>query len=170
MTYAALRVRGTVNVEPDIKKTLQLLNLTRTNHCVILEEKPVTKGMLQVAKDYLTWGEIEKDVLTKLITSRGKLEGDKKLTDEYLKSATSYSTVDKLSQAIIDNKFKYKDIPNVKPIFRLSPPKKGYEGIKRSFSNKVFILPQYNKIYISIIYTLLYYPLISQNRYREIYN
>jgi large subunit ribosomal protein L30 len=136
MTYAVIRVRGTVNVKPDTKRTLQLLNLTRTNHCVLLEEKPSIKGMLQVAKDYVTWGEIEKDVLSKLITSRGKIEGDKELTDDFIKSATSYSSVDKLSQAIIDNKFKYKDIPNVKPIFRLNPPKKGYEGIKRSFANK----------------------------------
>lgn len=136
MTYAAVRVRGTVNVKPDTKRTLQLLNLTRTNHCVLLEEKPSIKGMVQVAKDYITWGEIEKDVLSKLITSRGKTEGDKELTDDYIKSATSYSSIDKISQAIIDNKFKYKDIPNVKPIFRLSPPKKGYEGIKRSFANK----------------------------------
>ena len=136
MTYAAVRVRGTVNVNPDIKRTLQLLNLTRANHCVLLEEKPSIKGMLQVAKDYVTWGEIEKDVLSKLISSRGKIEGDKELTDDYIKSATSYDGVNKLSQAIIDNKFKYKDIPNVKPIFRLNPPKKGYEGIKRSFANK----------------------------------
>lgn len=136
MTYAAVRVRGTVNVKPDIKRTLQLLNLTRTNHCVILEEKPSIKGMLQVAKDYITWGEIEKDLLSKLITSRGKREGDKELTDDYIKSATSYDSVDKLSQAIIDNKFKYKEIPNVKPIFRLNPPKKGYESIKRSFTKK----------------------------------
>jgi len=136
MTYAAVRVRGTVNVKPYTKRTLQLLNLTRTNHCVLLEEKPSIKGMLQVAKDYITWGEIEKDVLSKLITSRGKLEGDKGLTNDYLKSATSYDSIDKLSQAIIDNKFKYKDVPNIKPIFRLSPPKKGYGGIKRSFAKK----------------------------------
>jgi large subunit ribosomal protein L30 len=136
MTYAVVRVRGIVNINPDTKKTLQLLNLTRVNHCVILEEKPSIKGMLQVTKDYVTWGEINKDVLMKLLNSRGKLEGDKKLTDDYLKSSTSYGNIDKLSQAIMDNKFKYKDIPNVKPIFRLSPPKKGYEGIKRSFVNK----------------------------------
>jgi len=136
MTYTAVRVRGTVNVRPDTKRTLQLLNLTRTNHCVLLEEKPSIKGMLQVAKDYITWGEIEKDVLSKLITSRGKIEGDKELTDDYIKSTTSYNSIDKLSQAIIDNKFKYKDVPNVKPIFRLNPPKKGYEGIKKSFANK----------------------------------
>ena len=136
MTYAAIRIRGTVNVNPDIKKTLQLLNLTRANHCVILEEKPNIKGMLQVAKDYITWGELEKDALTNLITQRGKLEGDKELTEDYLKSATSYKSIDKLSQAIIDNKFKYKDIPKVKRIFRLNPPTKGYRGIKRSFVNK----------------------------------
>ena len=136
MTYAVVRVRGIVNVKPDTKKTLQLLNLTKVNHCVILEEKPSIKGMLQVVKDYVTWGEIDKNILNNLITSRGKIEGDKKLTDDYLKSSTSYSSIDKLSQAIMENKFKYKDIPNVKPIFRLNPPKKGYEGIKRSFVNK----------------------------------
>ena len=136
MTYAVVRVRGIVNVKPDIKRTLQLLCLTKANHCVVLEENASIKGMLQVAKDYLTWGEIEKDVLSKLISSRGKLEGDKELTNDYLKSATSYDSVNKLSQAIIDNKFKYKDIPNVKPIFRLNPPIKGYESIKRSFAKK----------------------------------
>ena len=43
MTYAVVRVRGTVNVKPDTKKTLQLLNLTKANHCVLLEEKPSIK-------------------------------------------------------------------------------------------------------------------------------
>jgi len=60
MTYAAVRVRGIVNVKPDIKRTLQLFNLTRVNHCVILEENKSTKGMLQVAKDYITWGYFDK--------------------------------------------------------------------------------------------------------------
>ena len=136
MTYAAIRVRGTVNIKPDIKKTLKLLNLTRANHCVILKETPSTKGMLQVVKDYITWGEIEKNNLAKLIINRGRLEGNKPLTEDYIKSATSYGTIDKLSQAIIDEKLKYKEIPEVKPVLRLNPPKKGYEGIKRSFSNK----------------------------------
>ena len=136
MVFAAVRVRGIVNVKPDIKRTLQLFRLTKVNHCVLLEENASIKGMLQIAKDYITWGEIDKTILSKLIDSRGKLEGDKDLTEDYIKSATSYNNLEKLSQAIIDNKFKYKDIPNVKPIFRLSPPKKGYEGIKKSFVNK----------------------------------
>lgn len=135
MVFAVVRVRGKINIKPDIKRTLQVLRLTRTNHCVILDESINTKGMLQVAKDYISWGEVEKDLLSSLIKKRGKLTGDKELTEEYIKSATSHNSIEKLTQAIIDNKFKYKDIPDVKPIFRLNPPRKGYEGIKRSFTN-----------------------------------
>ena len=135
MVYAVVRVRGTVNVKPDIKRTLKLLRLTRANHCVLLEEKPSFKGMLQVVKDYTTWGEIDKDVLSKLIKTKGRLEGEEDVTEDYVKSSTSYSDIAKLAQAIVDNKFKYKEIPNVKPLFRLNPPKKGYGGIKRPFKN-----------------------------------
>jgi len=136
MVYAVIRVRGTVNVKPDIKKTMQLLRLTRANHCVLLEENVVYNGMLQMVKDYTTWGEINKETLTKLISARGKLIGDKPLTTEYLKTATPYHSFEKLSEAILENKVKYKEIPEVKPLFRLNPPKKGHRTIKRSFVNK----------------------------------
>jgi large subunit ribosomal protein L30 len=136
MVYAVIRVRGTVNVKPDIKKTMQLLRLTRANHCVLLEENEVYKGMLQIVKDYTTWGEINKETLTKMLSVRGKLIGDKPLTEEYLKKAAPYHSFEKLSEAILENKVKYKDIPEVKPLFRLNPPKKGHRTVKRSFVNK----------------------------------
>lgn len=135
MVFAVIRVRGTVNVKPDIKRTLKLLRLNRANHCVLLEENNMYKGMLQVTKDYTTWGEMDKETLSNLIKTRGSLTGDKSISDEYLNSATPYNSLEKLTQAIIDNKFNYKDVPDVKPLFRLNPPKKGYEGIKRSFVN-----------------------------------
>ena len=77
MVFAVVRIRGSINIKPDIKKTLQLLSLTRSNHCVLLEENPVNKGMLQIVKDYVTWGEIEKEALSNLIKNRGKIIGDK---------------------------------------------------------------------------------------------
>jgi large subunit ribosomal protein L30 len=136
MVFAVIRVRGSINIKPDIKHTLKLLRLNKVNHCVIIEENDVMKGMLQVIKDYVTWGEIERENLFKLIKSRGKIHGDKSITDEYIKSSTSIDNIDKLSESIFKNKFNYKDIPEIKPLFRLNPPKKGYEGIKRSFKNK----------------------------------
>ncbi len=135
MTYAVIRIRGTVNIKPNIKKTLQLLNLTRANHCVLIEETSSNKGMLQIVKDYITWGEIEKVTLTKLIKQRGRLKGDKPISEEHLKSVTSYKDIEKLADAIISKKFRYKEIPDVKTVFRLNPPIKGYEGIKKSYIN-----------------------------------
>ncbi|MEM0466382.1 MAG: 50S ribosomal protein L30 [Candidatus Thermoplasmatota archaeon] len=131
MVFAVVRIRGTIHIKPDIHKTLQLLRLTRANHCVLLEENEVNKGMLQVVKDYTTWGEITKETLEKLVKSRGMLIGDKPITDEYLKEATSYQSIEQLSEALVEGKISYKDIPEVKPLFRLNPPRKGYEGIKR---------------------------------------
>ncbi len=136
MVYAVIRVRGSVNVKPDIRRTMQLLRLTRANHCVLLEENTVHKGMLQIVKDYTTWGEINKETLTKLMMARGRLIGDKPLTEEYLKKAAPYHSFEKLSEAILENKMKYKDIPEVKPLFRLNPPRKGHRTVKRSFVNK----------------------------------
>lgn len=119
-------------MKPDIRKTLRLLRLNKVNHCVLLEENLVSKGMLQMAKDYTTWGVISSETLEKLIVSRGKLSGDKAVTDEYLSSSTSFKTIKQLASAITEKKFMYRDIPEVKPLFRLSPPHNGYEGIKRS--------------------------------------
>ncbi|MFO7677308.1 MAG: 50S ribosomal protein L30 [Thermoplasmatota archaeon] len=135
MVYAIIRVRGTINIKPDIKRTLELLRLNRVNHCTIVESNAYYKGMLQKVKDYTTWGEISKETLAKLVESRGMLIGDKPITKEYLESATSYNSYEELSKAIVNNKLSYKEIPNVKPLFRLHPAKKGLEGIKRSYKN-----------------------------------
>ncbi|MEM0492413.1 MAG: 50S ribosomal protein L30 [Candidatus Thermoplasmatota archaeon] len=131
--YAVVRVRSGIKMKPDIKKTLQMLRLTRVNHCVLLEENKVYKGMLQIVKDYVTYGEIDKNTLSKLITLRGRLLGDKPITEEYIQSSTPFKTLDELSNAIMDNSFKYMEIPDVKPLFRLSPPRKGYISIKRPY-------------------------------------
>ena len=82
MTYAVIRVRGIVNVRSEINDTLKMLRLNRVNHCVILPEMKSYAGMLQKAKDYITWGEIMPETLAKMIHSRGRLIGDKKISDK----------------------------------------------------------------------------------------
>jgi len=134
--YAVIRVRGLINIKPDTKKTLQLLRLTRANHCVLIPKTPVTAGMLQRVKDYVTWGEIDEATTRELLSKRGRLSGNIPLTDDYVSSATSYKNIETLSKALLDDKLSLKELPDVKPLFRLAPPKKGYEGIKRSYVNK----------------------------------
>jgi large subunit ribosomal protein L30 len=127
-----IRLRGTQNLNPKTKDTLKFMRLNRVNHAVVLPESETTKGMLQVAKDYLTWGEVDAKTLAAVIKSRGRLVGDAPITDAHVAQHTSFKTIEALAEAIVAGKASYKDLPEVKPIFRLHPAKKGLEGIKRS--------------------------------------
>ncbi|MDF2956136.1 50S ribosomal protein L30 [Candidatus Alkanophaga liquidiphilum] len=131
--YAVVRLRGTVGVRADIKDTLKMLRLHKVNHCVLVEENEYYKGMLQKVKDYVAWGEISKETLKQLLELRGRLDGGKRLTDEYVKEHTPFSSIKELAYAIYEGKLKIKDVPGLKPVFRLHPPRKGHRGIKKSF-------------------------------------
>ena len=133
MAYAVIRVRGGINVRKTINDTLKMLRLNRVNHCVIIPESNEYKGMLKKAKDYITWGEIDAEVLNELLTTRGKLLGDKPLDDKIIKSKSKFKSTTQFSTEIIKGKAKLTDVKDIKPVLRLHPPKKGYEGIKRPF-------------------------------------
>lgn len=131
---AAIRVRGTAGVNKDINDTLLMLRLNRINHAVLLQDNPSYQGMLAKSKDYITWGEIDEESLSLLIKERGELIGGKKVTDDYLKENTDYSSIMDLSKALLESKVKLEDV-NIKPVFRLHPPRKGYENTKTSFKD-----------------------------------
>ena len=133
--FAVIRVRGRPDVNVDVERTMLLMNLTRVNHCVVVSETDVMKGMLQKAKDYITWGEIDATTLANMISARGRLSGDEPITDEYVKANTEFATVAEMANAIISSGYKMKDAEGAKSVFRLHPPQKGYEGNKRSFRN-----------------------------------
>jgi len=135
MAHAIIRLRGTQNINPKTKDTLKYLRLNRINHCVVLPDNETTKGMLQTAKDYVTWGEISAETLAELIRTRGRLVGDKPVTDEHVKANTKFATIEELAKAIASGSFNYKQVDGIKPLFRLHPAKNGIEGIKRSFPN-----------------------------------
>jgi large subunit ribosomal protein L30 len=135
MAYGIVRIRGQINVNPKIKDTLHYLRLNRVNHAVVLPEDATTQGMLQVAKDYVTWGELDGETLAATIRSRGRLVGDQPVTDAHVKATTDYADVDALAAAIVAGEFQYRDLADVKPLLRLHPARNGLEGIKRSVQN-----------------------------------
>lgn len=132
--YAVIKLRGSVSIRPEIKHTLELLRLHSVNHCVVVEENDYYKGMIRKVKDYVAWGDISEDMLEVLFRERGRLEGGKRLTEEYLQENTPFGTIKELSHAFHEGKVKMKDLTElkIKPVFRLHPPRKGHKGIKRS--------------------------------------
>ena len=133
MKLAVVRLRGTVNVPREIEDTLRMLRLNRVNHCVIVDDNPHYRGMIQKVKDYVAWGEIDAETLELLLRRRGRLGGGRRLTDEYVRNNTKYENIGELARAIINGEISIKDINGLIPVFRLHPPRKGHRGIKKTF-------------------------------------
>ena len=129
--FLVIRVRGTTGVIKNIADTLDMLRLNRISHAVLVEDTPSYNGMLQKAKDYITWGEIDADLLAEIIAKRGKFTGNNKVTDEYVAENSDYKNIDELAKAVIAGEVKLMDL-DIKPVFRLHPPRKGYEDIRLS--------------------------------------
>jgi large subunit ribosomal protein L30 len=89
--------------------------------------------MLRTAQHYVTWGEVTKETLSALLKEKGRLMGDKRLTDDYAQKV-GYKNLDDLAGAIHKVEIEYKNLQDVKPVFRLHPPSKGYKGkVKKSY-------------------------------------
>ncbi|NYT00885.1 MAG: 50S ribosomal protein L30 [Methanocellales archaeon] len=131
--YVVIMLRGSVNIRPEIKDTLNMLHLNRVNHCVFLDENPHNEGMILKVKDYVAWGNVNKESVEMILRTRGELIGGASLTDKYVKENTNYRSIKSLSKALFGGKMSIKDIPMIKPVFRLHPPRKGHKGIKKTF-------------------------------------
>jgi large subunit ribosomal protein L30 len=130
--YAVVRLRGQVNVRYTIEDTMKMLRLHKVNHCVVVPDNPHFKGMVLKVKDYVAYGKLDSKALAELLENRGKLEGGDRLTEEYVRENTVYGSIQAFAEAVIDGKTSLKEIPGLKPVFRLHPPRKGHAGIKRT--------------------------------------
>lgn len=126
-----IRVRGTVNVRREINDTLKMLRLHKPHHAVIVKNTPSIMGMIRKVKDYIAYGEIDEETLVKLLNKRGRLGGNRRLTEEYLKQNTQFGSIEELAKDLMNFEVELKDLDEVKPVFRLRPPHKGYNGIKK---------------------------------------
>lgn len=110
-----------------------MLNLVRNNYAVLIDDRQSFLGMIKTVRDYITYGEPSEATVTMLIKKRGRLLGNKKLTEEYAEKA-GYQSLNGLADAIHSCRVEYWKLPNIRPVFRLHPPSKGFKGkIKRSY-------------------------------------
>ena len=132
---AVVRLRGSINVSKKVKDTLNMLRLYKRNGCVVIPNTPYYIGMIIKTKDYITWGEIDEQTFLELVKQRGRIVGNKLLTEEYLKDKTKLS-FDQLTKNYFAFKIELKQIPGLKLFFKLKPPAKGFErkGIKTPYS------------------------------------
>nr|AKQ01978.1 ribosomal protein L30P, large subunit ribosomal protein L30 [uncultured euryarchaeote Rifle_16ft_4_minimus_309] len=133
MSLAVVRLRGKSDLRHEVKDTLRMLHLTRQNHCTILPADETFRGMLRVVKDHVTWGEIDPEVLAKLLLRRGRAVGDRVIDDAYVKKNSRFKSIWDLSQAIAKGEARLVDVKDLRPVLRLPPPRRGFRAIKRGY-------------------------------------
>jgi large subunit ribosomal protein L30 len=132
----AIRIRGGVNASVRDEDTLKMLRMERNNTATLLDDRPEYLGMLQRAKDYITWGEPTVETVQLILEKRGRLPGDRPVSAEAL-SSLGYETVDKLAEALHGGEAEIQKLEGLKPFFRLHPPSKGFKRtVKRPYRSK----------------------------------
>lgn len=133
-TYCLIRIRGAHGMNRKIMNTLHLLNLPKVNNATIVRTTPSIRGMIQKVKDYIAFGPVSEDSVFELLKKRALLKGQKPLTDDHVRFATVYESVRDLSKAICEGKIRLKEVEDLKPMFRLHPPRGGFPGsVKKAF-------------------------------------
>ena len=109
---AVVRISGKVNIKSEIEDTLYNLRLRKKYACVLIDSsKKDLMGMLNKAKNNVSYGEIKKETLSKLLKTRGK----------------PLVSQDFNPEKIAENLINGKNLSEIgfKPFFRLHPPRGG---------------------------------------------
>ena len=104
-----------MGIRRDIDEPLNRLRVRKKYACAVLKGGKEEAGMIKKVKDFVAYGSIKDDVFEKLIEKRGKPLDKKKKMDpkkivEELKKGKTYKEL------------------NLKPFFRLHPPRKGIKS------------------------------------------
>ena len=66
-----LRIRGRIDLHPDIRKTFENLKMDKKFSCRILENKPAIMGMVEKIKDHVAYDDADDKVIEELVSKRG---------------------------------------------------------------------------------------------------
>src|SRR3989344_3829019 len=113
-----IRISGDVDINSDIREALFRLRLRRKYSAVLINPTPQNIKLLNKLRNHVAFGDINKETLYDLLSERGQLiDKKKKINVEEVISQMEKKNLESL---------------NLKPFFRLHPPRKGIES-KRHF-------------------------------------
>ncbi len=128
--HALIQLRGPVNVDAEVRDTLEMLNLGSVNQCTFVPETDSYRGMITKVTDLVAFGTPSPDTIALLLRQRGEpVGGEPGLTDEWVAEHTDYEDIDAVAEALHAEDTTLSDL-GLKPVLRLHPARGGHEGIK----------------------------------------
>ncbi len=130
--FAVIRIRGSTTISRKILDTLNMLRLNDANNCIIIPETADYKGMIETVHGWCTWGEVDRETLIAMLEKRLRLKGNKKIDGNILKPV-GFSSFEAFADDLISGKVRLKDFPQFQPMFRLTPPSKGFKAVNEYY-------------------------------------
>ena len=135
-TLMVIRIRGGLDLPFFVEDTMKMLRVDKNNYATILIESGSYIGMLRKAKNHITWGKPSLETIKLVLEKRGRLTGDKPITNEALKEL-GYESIDNLAEKLYLGELEFSQLKGIKPFFRMHPPKKGFKkSIKRPYRDR----------------------------------
>ncbi len=111
----AIRISGQVNLNEEVKETLYRLRLRKKYTAVLLKPTDLNLKLLKRLRSHIAYGDINKETLKELVEKRAiPIESSKKIAPD----------------KIIEQLEKTAKSPDIKPFFRLHPPRGGIDSKK----------------------------------------
>lgn len=131
---AIVRIRGKPGQRAKANKTLELLNLHKPNHMILVPDTSSYRGMLQKVNHLVAWGYPKYETVVQLIKKRGEVKGNGNMSKEAVKEKSNgkYQNIEEIAEIVWKGK-RLKEIKWIKPVLRLHPPSGGYKSTKTSF-------------------------------------
>ena len=135
-----VRIRGILELEPKVRKILQLLRLRQINNGVFVRVNKAVVNMLRKVEPYILYGYPSRETISKLVYKRGygKVNGQRlPLTDNAVveKELGKHGIVcvEDLINEVATCGPKFKEAANFLWPFKLNNPKGGFEGKRHPF-------------------------------------
>lgn len=127
---AIVQLRGEVNMNGDIRDTLDMLNLGRVNHATLVPEEPTYEGMITKVNDFVAHGTPSEEIVALLLERRAQPAAGGTVDDEWVTDETDYASVAELAEALVSEETTLSEA-GLSPTLRLHPPRGGHKGIKQ---------------------------------------
>lgn len=118
-------MKGTINIPHWAKSTLEYLNLRTRFSATLVPESKDYFGMLRKIAPMVAWSKVDESIVQELVVTRGKMNGSVPFSDANVPN--EFGNIEKLVKGIVENKVKLSDLKNMKPFFRLNPPRGGFK-------------------------------------------
>jgi large subunit ribosomal protein L30 len=127
-----INLRGMVNTRAPVRTTLEQLRVARRFNATIVPNDAVHQGMLNLAKEHVAWCELNADIAEKLLMSRAEISTGTRVAEAVI--AKDYGSFREIASKLESGELLMNSIIEIRPFFRLSPPRGGFKrSIRRQY-------------------------------------